>query len=277
MHEHGGRSDHQLSDPSTHPPSDRSTVVAVDFYSCCRPILHSSFAEDYLFSVVTTVLRYVSSGNASVLSSQSSSSSSSSSSSNVSTAESNNDDPSIYTSHSSAVSWHSCLEYLLVTTSNSGIYAGIGLEEIHCMIATVRSIALWTRARTSTTTEGKDMKDGEKGGMDSGSGVSDLAAIEVIQQLKQLSDKLDSSHSALERIERVEVAKGKGGRGRKAIPKPVPKYGSGMDRVRALGISIRVWVLLAQWALPMSVRRDDKTASDGGLSSPFRFTIHLPI
>ena len=135
------------------------------------------------------------------------------------------------------------------------------------MIATVRSIALWTRARTSTTTEGKDMKDGEKG-MDSGSGVSDLAAIEVIQQLKQLSDKLDSSHSALERIERVEVAKGKGGRGRKAIPKPVPKYGSGMDRVRALGISIRVWVLLAQWALPMSVRRDDKTASDGGLSSP---------
>ena len=165
-----------------------------------------------------------------------------------------------------------------MTTSNSGIYAGIGLEEIHCMIATVRSIALWTRARSKagTTIGGYEVRDGVQGTDGGAPGASDPDATDVIHQLKQLTDKLDASHSALERIERVEVAKGKGARGRKATPKPVPKYGSGMDRVRALAVSLRVWVLLAQWALPMSIRRDDKTASDGGLASPSYFTIYQP-
>ena len=151
------------------------------------------------------------------------------------------------------------------------------------MIATVRSVALWTRARASNTTivGGDERRHGEKGvevvsvgggggggGNGGGGGVAGADATEVIHQLKQLTDKLDPSSSSQERIERVEVAKGKGARGRKATPKPVQKYGSGMERVRALAVSMRVWVLLAQWALPMSTRRDDKAASDGEFASP---------
>jgi hypothetical protein len=124
----------------------------------------------------------------------------------------------------------SLLQQLLEKASKEGI---LTVEEAGVMLQHIRSYCLWSAPE-----------------LVGGNGAADVACSSVINTLKVLGDAVDPLS-----MDNIAVARGRGRvqRPLKTACKtdPLP-FISKLSKLQSFAVSLRIWVLLAQWSLPLT-------------------------